>query len=75
MEAEYPFHTALLLLLLVIVGIRMYFNGYADAASGVSRTPEGEGAFRILRVLLGFPCRSCISRIRSVASPPAMVSP
>ena len=55
MEAEYPFHTALLLLLLVIVGIRMYFNGYADAASGVKQNTEGEGAFRILRVLLGFP--------------------
>jgi len=55
MEIEYPFHTAFLLLLLIIVGIRMYFSGYADAASGVRQNTKGEGAFRVLRVLLGLP--------------------
>ena len=55
MEAEYPFHTALLLLLLCIVGIRMYFSGYADAASGVKQNTKGEGSFRVIRVLLGVP--------------------
>ncbi len=55
MQAEYPFHTAFLLLLIVIVAIRMYNSGYADAASGVSQTMEGEGIFRILRPLLGAP--------------------
>jgi protein-S-isoprenylcysteine O-methyltransferase Ste14 len=52
---EYPFHTAFLLVLLVIVGIRMYFSGYADAVSGVRQTTKGEGAFRLLRPLLGIP--------------------
>lgn len=55
MTTEYPFHTALLLLLLVIVGIRMYFSGYADAASGVKQNTKGEGSFRIFRLLLGGP--------------------
>ena len=55
MELEYPFHTALLILLLVIVAIRMYFSGYADAVSGVKQTTKGEGAFHILRPLLGIP--------------------
>src|SRR3990167_8770933 len=55
MEAEYPFHTALLLLLMGIVGIRMYFSGYADAASGVRQNTKGEGSFRVLRIIFGIP--------------------
>ncbi|OGJ55576.1 hypothetical protein A3D88_00235 [Candidatus Peribacteria bacterium RIFCSPHIGHO2_02_FULL_52_16] len=55
MEAEYPFHTASLLLLMAVVAIRMYFSGYADAASGVKQNTKGEGSFRHLRVLLGLP--------------------
>lgn len=55
MQTEYPFHTAFLLLLLVIVAIRMYFSGYADAVSGVRQTTKGEGSFRIIRMVLGLP--------------------
>ncbi len=55
MELEYPFHTAFLLLLLAIVGIRMYYSGYADAVSGVTQSTEGEGLFKYLRPLLGIP--------------------
>jgi protein-S-isoprenylcysteine O-methyltransferase Ste14 len=55
MEADYPFHTAVLLLMMTIVGIRMYWSGYADSVSGVRQTTEGEGAFRVLRLLFGLP--------------------
>ncbi len=55
MEAEYPFHTAFLLLFLAVVAIRMYSAGYADGASGVRQTTQGEGAFRALRVIIGVP--------------------
>jgi protein-S-isoprenylcysteine O-methyltransferase Ste14 len=55
METEYPFHTAALLLLATIVAIRMYYHGYADAASGVRQTMQGEGIFKIIRILLGVP--------------------
>ena len=55
MEAEYPFHTASLLLLMAVVAIRMYFSGYADGASGVKQNTKGEGSFRRLRMLLGLP--------------------
>ena len=55
MENEYPFHTAFLILLMIIVAIRLYFSGYADASSGVRQHTRGEGAFRILRPLFGVP--------------------
>ena len=60
MEAEYPFHTAFLLLLLSIVAVRMYFSGYADAASGVTQNTKGEGAFRVVRIVLGIPLGAAI---------------
>lgn len=41
MATEYPFHTALFFTLLVIVAIRMYFSGYADARSGEKQTTKG----------------------------------
>jgi protein-S-isoprenylcysteine O-methyltransferase Ste14 len=55
MEMEYPFHTAFLLTLLIVVAIRMYYSGYADAVSGVKQNTAGEGLFRIIRPLLGIP--------------------
>lgn len=55
MESEYPFHTALLFILLSVVALRMYFAGYADGASGVRQNMKGEGAFRTLRFLFGIP--------------------
>ncbi len=55
METEYPFHTALLLIFTMIVGIRLYFSGYADASSGEGQHTKGEGAFRIIRIVFGLP--------------------
>ncbi len=55
MEAEYPFHTALLLTLMTVTGIRLYHSGYADAVSGVTQNTKGEGSFRIFRMLFGIP--------------------
>lgn len=55
MEAEYPFHTASLLLLLGIGCVRMYYRGFADAASGVRESSKNEGVFQWIRILIGGP--------------------
>lgn len=55
MQSEYPFHTAFLFLFMAVVGVRLYYHGFADAASGVRQHTKGEGAFRIIRYLLGGP--------------------
>ena len=59
MDTEYPFHTAFLLVFMAILGIRMYYHGYADATSGVKQTTKGEGAFRALRPIIGLPLLAC----------------
>lgn len=70
MDSEYPFHTTLFFLLLVIVAIRMYFSGYADAMSGEKQTTEGEGAFKVLRVVIGVPVLFAL--LAYLAWPPLM---
>lgn len=55
MEIEYPFHTAVLFTFMMVVAVRMYYRGFADAASGVRESTKDEGTFRWLRILLGGP--------------------
>lgn len=73
MATEYPFHTALFFTLLVIVAIRMYFSGYANARSGEKQTTKGEGTFRVLRIVLGLPL--LLGLIAYLAWPPLMEWP
>ena len=55
MKSEYPFHTAFLFLFMAVVGVRLYYHGFADAASGVRQHMKGEGSFRVIRICLGGP--------------------
>jgi protein-S-isoprenylcysteine O-methyltransferase Ste14 len=70
MATEYPFHTALFFTLLIIVAIRMYFSGYADARSGERQSTRGEGLFRVLRIVLGLP--TLLGLIAYLVWPPLM---
>ena len=70
MATEYSFHTALFFTLLVIVAIRMYFWGFADARSGEKQTTKGEGSFRVVRIVLGLPL--VLGLIAYLAWPPLM---
>ena len=70
METEYPFHTAFLLYMITLVGVRMYFAGYADSKSGVRQTTKGEGIFRYIRFFLGGPL--VIAYIAYMVWPPSM---
>lgn len=70
MQTEYPFHTAFLFLFMTVTGIRLYFAGYADAASGVRQTTKGEGSFRVIRFVLGTPV--FIGYIAYMVWPPLM---
>ena len=55
---------------MLFTGIRLYFSGYADGASGVRQNTKGEGAFVIIRALFGLPL--AIGFLAYMAWPPLM---
>jgi protein-S-isoprenylcysteine O-methyltransferase Ste14 len=70
METEYAFHTTVFFLLVIVVALRMYNSGYADAKSGVTQTTKGEGIFTLVRITLGIPVG--LAFLAYLAWPPLM---
>jgi protein-S-isoprenylcysteine O-methyltransferase Ste14 len=55
MDIEYHMHTAFLVTLMVVMGTRLYFHGLAYGASGTRESTRDEGAFKIVRFVVGLP--------------------